>query len=342
MKACTSIPKPQNESARLAALRRYLILDSPADDAFQFLAVVAADVCDAPIALVTLVDDERVWVKSAVGMIPYEAPRNQNCCSWVMLTEGLLEIPDTTQDVRTASLDMVTGELGIHMYVGANLVTHDGYSIGTLCVLDRRPRHLTDHQKYLLLGLANQAMALIELRSHERLLTDSVERLEHLASTDALTGLLNRRVLFEQLDNEIERSRRYASPLSLVLIDLDHFKTVNDIHGHQGGDAVLKAVGNLIRTTKRTLDIAARYGGEELCILLPQTSIEGGFSFAETLRRNIHDLRIEHAGRTLTISASLGVASTGIAAPGGKQLLAWADKAMYAAKNDGRNRVVVA
>lgn len=340
--ACTSIPKPHNESARLAALRRYLILDSPEDDAFKFLAEVAADVCDAPFALVTLVDEDRVWVKSAIGIIPCESPRSHNCCSWVILKEGLVDIPDTTQDGRTASLDIVTGELGIQMYVGANLVTHDGYSIGTLCVLDRRPRQLTDRQKYLLLGLAKQAMALIELRSHERLLTDSMQRLEHIASTDVLTGLLNRRALFERLDIEIERSRRYASPLSLVLIDLDHFKAVNDNHGHQAGDAVLRAIGSLIGTTKRALDIAARYGGEELCILLPQTSIEGAFSFAETLRRNIHDLRIEHSGRTLAVTASLGVASTGIATPDGKQLLALADKAMYAAKRDGRNKVIVA
>lgn len=342
MTACISIPRPQNESARLAALHRYLILDSPTDDAFNFLVKVAAVVSEAPIALVTLVDDERVWVKSAVGIMPYESPRNQNCCSWVIFEEGLLAIPDTTQDARTAYLDMVSGGLGIKMYVGANLITHDGYSIGTLCVLDRRPRHLTDHQKYLLVGLANQAMALIELRAHERLLRDSVERLEHLASTDVLTGLLNRRSLFEKLDSEIERSRRYESPLCLVLIDLDHFKTINDVYGHQGGDAVLKALGELISSSKRTLDIAARYGGEELCVLLPQTSIEGGFSFAETLRRKISELRIDYAGQTLTVTASLGVASTGISAPAGKQLLEFADKALYAAKRNGRNRVVLA
>jgi len=287
--ACTAIPKPQNEAARIAALCRYLILDSPTDDAFDFLVIVAAVVCDAQIALVTLVDDERVWVKSAVGITFYESPRNQNCCSWVILKDGLLEIPDTTQDVQTAYLDMETGELGIKMYVGANLITHDGYSIGTLCVLDRRPWHLTDHQKFFLVGLANQAMALIDLRPHERLLSDSVERLEHLDSTDALTGLLNRRPLFEKLDAENERSGRYESPLCLVLIDLDHFKTINDMHGHQGGDAVLKALGDLMSSSKQTLDIAARYGGEELCVL---------FQFA--------------------------------------------DKALYAAKRNGRNRVVLA
>lgn len=336
------MPKPHNETARLAALRRYLIVDTPADDAFQFLVTVAAVVCEAPIALVTLVDDERVWVKSAVGMLPYDSPRNQNCCSWVILTEGLLAIPDTTKDVRTASLEMVTGDLGIRMYVGANLVTHDGYSIGSLCVLDQRPRHLTDHQKYLLAGLAHQAMALIELRAHERLLSNSVERLEYLASTDALTGLLNRRVLFERLDAEIERSRRYESPLSLVLIDLDHFKAVNDVYGHQGGDAVLTAVGELINTSKRSLDIAARYGGEELCILLPQTSVEGGYAFAETLCRRISELSIEYSGQTLSVTASLGVASTGIAALTSKQLLELADSALYAAKRHGRNRVVLA
>jgi diguanylate cyclase (GGDEF)-like protein len=185
-------------------------------------------------------------------------------------------------------------------------------------------------------------MALIELRSHERLLTESMMSLEHLASTDELTGLLNRRALFERLETEIERSRRYASPLSLVLLDLDHFKQINDTHGHQGGDAVLRAVGTLISATKRTLDIGARYGGEELCILLPQTSIEGAFSFAETLRGNISELKVEYLGQALAVTASLGVSSTGISKLDAKQLLALSDKAMYAAKREGRNRVVLA
>ena len=182
-------------------------------------------------------------------------------------------------------------------------------------------------------------MALMELRVHERLLKESLARAEYLASTDVLTGLLNRRSLFERLEQETARCRRYGTPLSAVLIDLDHFKRVNDEHGHAAGDAVLKAVGQLIGSSIRELDIAARYGGEELCILLPQTGLEGAMTFAETLRRKLADITFEFGGVELKVTASFGVASTEAVQVGGQALIQAADVALYSSKREGRNRV---
>jgi diguanylate cyclase (GGDEF)-like protein len=174
------------------------------------------------------------------------------------------------------------------------------------------------------------------------MLVDSMARLEHLASTDDLTGLLNRRALFEAIDLEITRARRYDSPLSLVLIDIDHFKSVNDHHGHQCGDTVLRTIGQLIGTSKRSLDIAGRYGGEELCVVLPQTSVEGAFAFAEALRQKISKLQFDGPQRGFSVTASMGIAATGATLRDATRLIALADKAMYDAKHAGRNQVVVA
>jgi len=338
-------PHQFDEEKRLDALYRYLQLDSARDEAFDLLIEAAAEICQVPYATVSLVDRDRVWTKAGIGMAQgSEVPRTQAICSHTIVEGDFLEIPDLASDARTAGLRRQREELGAQMYAGASLVTGDGFRIGTLCVMDREPRQLSERQRRILGGLARQAMALIELRAHERQLKDALERAEHLASTDTLTGLLNRRVLFERLEQEAARSRRHGAPLSAVLIDLDHFKRINDGYGHAAGDAVLRSVGKLIRGAVRASDVAARYGGEEICVLLPQTEPEGARRFAESLRRQIGAIVHEFDGHRLSVTASLGVASTapGLATVDPQALLKAADIALYRAKREGRDRVVIA
>ncbi len=332
---------PDVEQRRLDALYRYLQLDSVRDEAFDLLTETAAEICNAPYATVSLVDRDRVWIKSGVGMTQGAAvPREEACCARAIVVEGdFLEIPDLSADARTHDMTLLRREHGTRMYAGASLVTADGYRIGTLCVMDKQPRELTERQRHILAGLAKQVMALIELRAHERMLKDALARAEYLASTDVLTGLTNRRVLFERLDQETARCRRYGTPLSAVLIDLDHFKRINDTHGHAAGDAVLKKVGQLIGSSVRELDIAARYGGEEMCVLLPQTGLEGAMSFAQAMRRKLAELTFEFDGVEVQVTASFGVASTEGLQSDGQALLKAADVALYSSKREGRNRV---
>ena len=148
-------------------------------------------------------------------------------------------------------------------------------------------------------------------------------------------------MLFERLAQETARSQRHGTPLSAVLIDLDHFKRINDGYGHAAGDAVLRSVGKLIRGAVRASDVAARYGGEEICVLLPQTGADGARRFAESLRRRIGELEHEEDGQVFRVTASLGVATvlpaTAPTHPEG--LLKAADIALYSAKREGRDRV---
>ena len=166
-------------------------------------------------------------------------------------------------------------------------------------------------------------------------------RLEELATTDALTRLINRRALLERLSIEVDRARRFKSQLSVLMVDLDHFKAVNDEHGHLGGDEVLRQMGTLLAGAVRTIDVVARYGGEEFIVILPETAPDGAVTFAERLRRSVEEQVFElSTDRILHLTCSIGVAtfpSPRVASP--EDLFATADEALYRAKSGGRNQV---
>ena len=168
-------------------------------------------------------------------------------------------------------------------------------------------------------------------------------RLAALATTDPLTLVLNRRALIDRLTTEIDRARRYDSVVSLLMIDIDHFKLVNDTHGHLVGDEVLREVGAILQHEARTVDIVARYGGEEFVVVLPETGQEGAVTVAERIRERIASAQLRGSnGTPLTVTASIGVAL--FPAPyveSTEDLFARADEALYRAKADGRDRVHV-
>ncbi|GJG87850.1 hypothetical protein tb265_30310 [Gemmatimonadetes bacterium T265] len=167
-------------------------------------------------------------------------------------------------------------------------------------------------------------------------------RLEHLATTDPLTGLLNRRALSERLTTEMERALRYDTSVALLLVDLDHFKRVNDTYGHLAGDGVLRTVAELLGEEARSSDLVGRYGGEEFIVVLPETDDAGAAVLAERMRERVagHVFRAWEDGRTLRVTASIGVATFPAARiESVEDLFARADGALYRAKAEGRDRV---
>ena len=167
------------------------------------------------------------------------------------------------------------------------------------------------------------------------------ETVQHQAVTDELTGLFNVRHFHESLDNEIERSRRFSSAVGLAMLDIDDFKQVNDTYGHQQGDLVLVEVARCLRSLSRDIDEPARYGGEELAVILPQTDLSGAELLAERMRSTIAALEIKRldGNGILKVTASFGVASLPQSAEGKESLIAAADAALYRAKRAGKNRV---
>ena len=165
--------------------------------------------------------------------------------------------------------------------------------------------------------------------------------LESLARTDMLTGLANRREFMARLAQESQRQRRGEQPLSLVMLDVDHFKQINDTHGHPAGDQVLASLGALMRANVRQdVDLAARLGGEEFALLLPETDVEGAQRVARKIVESLRGLPIEHAGGLLPVTISAGVAQ--VREGEGEQALRRADDSLYLAKRQGRDRVVTA
>jgi diguanylate cyclase (GGDEF)-like protein/PAS domain S-box-containing protein len=214
-------------------------------------------------------------------------------------------------------------------------VEHDFISIGRKIMLlnARKIYREMNHVEMILLAIED----ITERKKAE-------EQLKLLASMDGLTGIANRRHLDNTLDLEWRRAMRSAKPLSLIIIDVDYFKNYNDVYGHLAGDSCLQKIAHTIRDSlRRAGNFVARYGGEEFVVILPDTNAEGAYLFAESLRKKIEDLNIEHkdskAGKNVTIS--LGVCTTEPKKDSTQDnFISLADKALYKAKQGGRNRAV--
>lgn len=347
---------PDDEKLRLDALRRYDILDTEAEQAYDDITRIAAHVAGTPISLVSLVDTDRQWFKSKVGLTAAQTPREYAFCAHAILSPGTpLIVPDATRDPRFADNPLVTGAPDIRFYMGAPLVTVDKQPIGTLCVIDRVAREPSPAQIEALNALARQVISQLELRRLTRDLRLVVgEREAHLEELeryrsqleianatllerslkDKLTGVGNRAAFDERLTEETYRAKRYELPLSLLLIDVDHFKDYNDHFGHPAGDEALRRVARALGDV-RPSDFVARYGGEEFAVILPSTGAEMAGLTAERLRRSVEAASFPH--RPITVS--IGVATLRDACDP-TELIAKADEALYAAKHGGRNRVL--
>jgi len=165
------------------------------------------------------------------------------------------------------------------------------------------------------------------------------EEIYRLMTLDALTQVHNKRYFLEAIEREFARSKRYGNKLTLVVFDIDHFKQVNDTHGHLAGDEVLRRVGPLIKNKVRTNDTVARIGGEEFAVILPEADKQGAVILAEKLRRLVEAERIEHDGTVIPVTISLGVAEFQADMENNEQLVKDADDKLYEAKRSGRNRV---
>jgi diguanylate cyclase (GGDEF)-like protein len=350
-------PLPPNESQRLAALHLYDVLDTARERAFDDITKLAAYICDVPVALVSFVDEDRQWFKSKVGLEFTQTPRSISFCAHAILQPGeLMVVHDASRDARFSDNPMVTGEPNVRFYAGAPLISMDGQPLGTLCVLDKVPRELDAMMEDSLKALARQVVAQLELRraldqlarhaeeqeQRQRELEAYQNRLEDInlvlarqSATDALTGLENRRAFDRVLNEESSRTERSRSPLSLAIIDVDHFKLYNDEFGHLAGDEALQQVALVLQAQARTYDHVARYGGEEFAVVLPDTPFESAMVVAERIRAAVQNSPWAH--KPLTVS--IGVATTTSVADS-MTILERADKGLYQAKAEGRNRVV--
>lgn len=315
------------ERARLAALHRYEIMDTEPQEAFDRITRLTRTVMQMPMVIVNMIDKDRQWFLSSQGVPEKEVPRRDaSFCIHAIRQSDPLVVNDTLEDSRFIENPRVVGEPHVRFYIGVPLRSRDGFNIGTLCSMDTKTREMTTEQIDI-------------MRDFGQLVIDELE-LRLLANTDSLTGAMSRRYFYEESKREIARVQRYGTELNCALIDIDHFKSINDTYGHDVGDLVLQRVVATCKSVLRASDYIGRLGGEEFAAMLPDASRDAALQVVERMRKAVAGMVVEVPAGKISVTVSIGLATRNDAENSIEPILHRADVAVYKAKAGGRNRTV--
>ncbi|HZP92628.1 MAG TPA: sensor domain-containing diguanylate cyclase [Burkholderiales bacterium] len=338
-----------SEAGRLNAVKRYGILDTPPDAVLDRVTALAARLFQAPIALISIVDSDRIWFKSRHGLELPQVGRDAGLCASAILQYLPWIVTDARTDPRTRANPLVTGAHGLRFYAAAPLTTTDGYNIGTLCIADRHPRAFDVVQAGILQDLAFLVMHELDLRlaiqrmpSTEQALMERMQTEKHwaeyIARHDALTGLGNREKFEEDLSAELSGIARHGGELCVMLADVHHFRHISDRYGYSVGNEVLVRFGEFLRTRVRAIDRVARVDGKAFAVLMPHTGLSEAIATAERLDATLEDRRL---GPLASLVVSFGVANLE-RGESSESLLHRAYDALSRAKRSRRNRIAAA
>ena len=315
-----------DESGRLKALGGLNVLDSGDEQPFEHIVTMVEQILKVPMCAVSLVDKDRQWFKARRGLDVCETARDISFCTHAIKGTEPFIVPNALLDARFATNPLVTGAPHIRSYAGIPLMTPDGYNIGSLCAIDNKPREFS-------------AVEVEILKNFAKLVVDELE-LRQVLSTDQLTGAMARAAWFDVAAKEVTRARRYDRALSLLVLDIDHFKSVNDQLGHTAGDAVLRQVAQVVLGQLRQSDVLGRFGGEEFVVLLPETVLADAAFLAERVRKAV--AQASYPGQeALRCTISIGVAELSHSEQKIGTLFERADNAVLRAKTNGRDRVEI-
>ncbi|MBV7315684.1 sensor domain-containing diguanylate cyclase [Shewanella sp. NIFS-20-20] len=267
---------PEDEASRLHTLRSLNILDTANDERFDRVTRMAKRLFTVPIALVSLIDEQRQWFKSSIGLQVKETDRDISFCGHAILGKELFVVHDARVDPRFCDNPLVIGAPHIRFYAGCPLKLADGTILGTLCIIDTQPRLFDDDDRQAMIDLA----VLVELELQAM----------HLATIDELTQIPNRRGFSAIAQQSINVCSRQQISACLAFIDLDKFKAINDTYGHAEGDNVLTLFAQELQATCRSSDIVARLSGDEFVILFTNTTLEEAHFIMNRLQHNLHQV----------------------------------------------------
>lgn len=317
---------PDSENTRLETLRALKILDTPAEERFDSLTRLAKRTFGVPTVLVSLIDENRQWFKSSLGIKLSETPREVSFCAHAIHEEEVLVVPDAKQDERFADNPLVAGETGIRFYAGYPLKAENGEKLGTLCIIDYKARGLCDEDITALEDLGT--------------LVERELSAVNMATKDELTKLANRRGFTMTALQSLKVSLRHEVPVSLVYFDLNNFKSVNDLYGHDEGDNALITFAQNLKDTFRTSDVIARLGGDEFVVLMCDANKHQVEKAVTSLKKFIDVYNI-NSEKPYEISFAHGIAEYDRQKHNSiDALITEADNLMYANKNAKNANIV--
>ena len=284
---------PEDEKLRLAKLRSLCILDTAQESRFDRFTRMVQRIFKVPIVMISLVDEDRQWFKSCVGLNISEIHRSISFCGHAIQGSKVLIVEDTIEDERFSDNPLVLGEPHLRFYAGCPLIL-DNLKLGTLCIADRVPRSLDQDQRENLKDLASmveQELAAILL-----------------ATRDGLTNLENRRGFVALAQQSLQLCTRQGISVSLLSLDLEHFKTINDLHEDHKGDQALIAFADLIKDVCRDSDIVARLGGDEFVVILINSTREQSETVVNRIREALNNQN-RVSGKDYAIDFCYGITS---------------------------------
>jgi diguanylate cyclase (GGDEF)-like protein len=309
---------PPDETTRIDTLRALNILDSSPEERFDRITRLAKRLFGVPVALISLVDTDRQWFLSSFGFDAKETPRDISFCGHAILNDDILSVPDAALDPRFNDNPLVIGAPNIRFYAGCPISVQNGSKLGTICLIDESPREFNEEDKLLLRDLAH-------------MVEQEVVAVQ-LATLDELTMISNRRG-FEVLSNHaLSLCKRMGGNATILFIDLDKFKSINDTFGHAEGDHALQVFSKMLRDVFRDSDVIGRIGGDEFAVLLTMTSVVEAQEVLQRLQEVVSAYNLR-ATRGYKLEYSHGVAEfnseqhTSI-----ENLLKEADEKMYKQK----------
>jgi diguanylate cyclase (GGDEF)-like protein len=328
---------------KIANIHSLDLFYTPIEERFERLTRLARRALHVPVAAISLLNEDKQWFKSAAGWGISELPRDQAICKHTVEANQSLVIGDTLQDPRVAKLPIVAAGPRFRAYAGHPLVDEHGNCIGTFCVFDLKPREFGAADRQTLsdmAALAQRELLSDQLTSAHAALTSKLGMARREALMDPLTHLWNRRGASVLLKGAFTSADQRGTPLALALLDLDNFKRINDNHGHQTGDEVLRRVASRLLSAVRGDDAICRLGGDEFLVLMADTDANIASRVAERIRHIITATAIPTRDGAMTVSVSVGCTVRQARDPTAVEaLLERADQALMQSKAAGRNRV---
>lgn len=335
---------PNDETPRLKALRALNILDTPIEKRFEAAVRITKSLFNVPIVAISLVDKDRQWFKASEGLDVRETPRSISFCGHAILADDVYVVEDASKDERFCDNPLVTEDPHIRFYAGYPIRAAGGEKLGTLCLIDKAPRPFDAKDAQNLIDMASVVEAL--LRSDQQLhstrwLLDEVGAAKLKSLKDPLTELWNRAGGEAVLQKIVSSDQDPDIYYGVGMLDIDHFKKINDTYGHTAGDQFLKSIAKSLLLASRDSDTICRWGGEEFLIIFQARSVDYMQLCFQRIVDMISRKAIDIDGQLLSVTCTIGATIFSQSEhETWENCLEHADKLLYQGKEAGRNRLV--